>query len=108
MWCYTQRVLSTHTSKFDTFACEYDTHKWDFYTHECDFNTHKNDFNMQSVMLHAECDFHKRVYFDTYECDTETLECDLYTQSVIYTLIVILTSTIGLQHEQVWFWHVWV
>jgi hypothetical protein len=72
----------------------------------------KRDFHPQSVILHADCDFHSHecnfdtfaceydthecnlymsiIYdaskYDTYECDTDTHECDLYThKSDFYT-----------------------
>jgi hypothetical protein len=45
-----------------------------FYTHESNFDTYAFEY-------------------DTHECDNDTLECDFYTQSVISTIIGILTRT---------------
>jgi hypothetical protein len=76
-------------------------------------------FHTPSVILHAKCGFHSHesnfgthaCEYDTHECDNDTHECDLYTQSIIFTLIVMLTRTNVITKlttviftPRMWFW----
>jgi hypothetical protein len=59
--------------------------------HQCDFNTQKSDFHPQSVILHAECDFHTHTHTSVILTLTNGIT---RRSSLIYTNVVL-----KFQHE---------